>query len=165
MWKKRRALRWVRYHYLRLVRLNDSPEKVALGFAIGVTIGIFPTFGLGIFIVIFLSWLIKINKASAIIGTLVMNPWTSPFFWALSFFTGSLMLGNNLNETALLIKGLNNTENLWRSIVGKRLILPYVIGNITVTAVTAAASYLAVFYLVRVYKNSKKGRAAKGKEV
>jgi uncharacterized protein (DUF2062 family) len=155
MWGKRNFIRWVRYHYLRLVRLNDSPEKVALGFSIGVTVGIFPTFGLGIVIVIFLAWLTNINKASAIIGTLLMNPWTSPFFWALSFFTGSLMLGNDINETALLFKSLKTQGDLWETIIGKRLILPYIIGNITVTAVSAAVSYLAVYYLVKAYKNAK----------
>lgn len=158
---KRSFIRWVRYHYLRLVRLNDSPEKVALGFAIGVTVGVFPTFGLGIVIVIFLAWLININKASAIIGTLLMNPWTSPFFWAISFFTGSLMLGNNINETALLIKSLRTQGDLWEAIVGKRLILPFIIGNITVTAVSAATSYFAVYYLVKAYKNAKIKKAHK----
>ena len=152
---KRNFIRWVRYHYLRLVRLNDSPEKVASGFAIGVAVGIFPTFGLGIVIVIFLAWLTNINKASAIIGSLVMNPWTSPFFWALSFFIGSLMLGNNINETALLFKSLKTQGDLWEAIVGKRLILPYIIGNATVTAVSAAVSYFAAYYLVRTYQNAK----------
>jgi len=155
MWGKRSFIRWVRYHYLRLVRVNDSPEKVALGFAIGVTVGIFPTFGLGIVIVILLAWLTNINKASAIIGSLVMNPWTSPFFWVLSFFTGSLMLGNNINETAVQIKSLKTHGDLWEAVLGKRLILPYIIGNITVTAVSAATSYLAVYYLVKAYKNAK----------
>ncbi len=155
MWGKRNFIRWVRYHYLRLVRLNDSPEKVALGFAIGVTVGIFPTFGLGIVIVIFLAWLTKINKASAIIGTLLMNPWTSPFFWALSFFTGSLMLGNSIKDTAFLFKSLKTHTDLWEAVLGKRLILPYIIGNITVTAVSATASYLLVYYLVKAYKNAK----------
>jgi len=147
--------RWLRYHYLRLVRMNDSPEKVASGFAIGVAVGIFPTFGIGIVIVIFLAWLTNINKASAIIGSLVMNPWTSPFFWAVSFFAGSLMLGNNIHETAILVKSLNAHGDMWKAVLGRRLILPYIIGNITVTAVFTAASYIAAYYLVKAHKNAK----------
>jgi len=155
MLEKRRFVRWVRYHYLRLVRLNDSPEKVASGFAIGVAVGVLPTFGLGIVIVIFLAWLTNINKVSAIIGSLVMNPWTSPFFWALSFFAGSLMLGNNIHDTALLFRGLKTQGDMWEAVLGKRLILPYIIGNITVTAVSVATSYIATYYLVKAHKNAK----------
>jgi hypothetical protein len=43
-----RTKRIFRYVYLRLVRVADDPVHVALGFALGVFIGVFPTFGIGI---------------------------------------------------------------------------------------------------------------------
>ncbi|TAN63593.1 DUF2062 domain-containing protein, partial [bacterium] len=33
--------------YLKLLRLDDPPERIALGAAIGVLMGILPTFGIG----------------------------------------------------------------------------------------------------------------------
>ena len=152
----RRGLkRWVRYQYIKLVRLDDSPEKIAKGFALGVVLGILPTFGLGVIAALLLAGYLKINKASAVIGTFIMNPWTSPFFWALSYLAGSLLLGYNLNETIGLIKYLKTHGDLWKNLLAQRLLLPYVIGNIIVTAGSAAASYIACLYAVKAYKRAK----------
>lgn len=153
--KRRGFRRWVRYQYIKLVRLDDSPEKIARGFALGVVLGILPTFGLGVIAAIVLAGYLKINKASAVIGTFIMNPWTSPFFWALSYLTGSLLLGNNLQETAALVKYLKTHEDIWKSLLAQRLLLPYIIGNIIITSASAATSYIACLYAVKAYKRAK----------
>lgn len=160
----RRGLRrWVRYQYIRLVRLDDSPEKIARGVALGVVLGILPTFGLGVVAAIILAGYLKLNKASAVIGTLIMNPWTSPFFWALSYLAGSLLLGYNLQETVALIKYLKTHEDVWKNLLAQRLLLPYIIGNIIITAGSAATSYIACLYAVKAYKRARSKRN-KGKQ-
>ena len=152
---RRRLKRWVRYQYIKLVRLDDSPEKIAKGFALGVVLGILPTFGLGVVAAIILAGYLKINKVSAVIGTFIMNPWTSPFFWALSYLAGSLLLGNNLQETVALIKSLKTHEDVWKNLLAQRLLLPYIIGDIIITVGAAATSYIACLYAVKAYKRSK----------
>ena len=128
--KKTSIPRWLRYVYLKVVRIDDSPEKVARGFAFGVIIGIFPTFGLGLIIAAFAAGPLRINKAAAIIGTLIMNPWTSPFFWALSFLSGSLMMGYGLADTLGLYDRIKAEPGSWKPLLGDRLLVPYIIGNI-----------------------------------
>ena len=147
--------RWLRYHYLRVLRLNDTPEKVAGGLSLGVVLGILPTFGLGIIMAVFLAGLFRVNRASSIIGTLVMNPWTTPFFWALSFLTGSFVLGDDPRTTLAVMKSLKDHSNLWKTIVGRELILPYAVGNVIITVGAAATAYVAALYLVRGYKKAR----------
>ncbi len=147
--------RWLRYHYLRVLRLNDTPEKVAGGLSLGVILGILPTFGLGIILAVFLAGLFRVNKASSIIGTLVMNPWTTPFFWALSFLTGSFILGEDPRTTLAVIKTLKNHVGVWKTLVGHSLILPYIIGNVIITVGAAATAYVVALYIVRGYKKAK----------
>ena len=72
-WRER-VRRWGRYIYLRLVRQNDEPEKVAKGVGLGVFIGIFPTFGVGTILAILIASWAKWNRASAVLGTFIMNP-------------------------------------------------------------------------------------------
>lgn len=162
MWKAAKGRRdfrhWLRYHYLRLVRLNDSPEKIAGGLALGAALGILPTFGLGVILVLFLAGPFKVNRVSAVIGTLVMNPWTAPFFWALSYLAGSMMLGNHLSDTISVIKSINTSTGLWKNILANRLLLPYIIGNVVVTAMASALFYVAGLYFVKAYRKMKKGR-------
>ena len=154
--KKYNITRWVRYVYLKVVRIDDSPEKVARGFAFGVIIGIFPTFGLGLIIAALMAGPLRINKAAAIIGTLVMNPWTSPLFWALSFLSGSLMMGYSLADTLGLYDRMKAEPGAWKPLLGDRLLVPYITGNITVTAGFAAASYFGALWSARAYMESKK---------
>lgn len=154
--RKNGPRRWIRYQYLKLIRLNDSAEKVAGGLALGVVLGILPTFGLGIIIAIFLSAALKLNRASAVIGTLVMNPWTAPFLWASSYLAGSLLLGYNLHETVREIKNLNSHPGLWRSLMTGRLIVPYIIGNLMIMAAAASFFYVLGLFSVRAYRNAKK---------
>jgi uncharacterized protein (DUF2062 family) len=157
--KGRRDFRhWLRYQYVKLVRLNDSPEKVAGGLALGVVLGILPTFGLGVVLAVLIAGPLKVNRVSAIIGTLVMNPWTTPFFWALSYLAGSLVLGNNIHEALSSVKSIETQTGLWKDILTKRLLLPYIIGNVIVTAMAAASFYVAGLYFVKEYRKAKKKR-------
>jgi uncharacterized protein (DUF2062 family) len=155
---RRDVKRWLRYQYFKLTRLNDSPEKVAGGLALGVVLGIMPTFGLGVVLAVLIAGPFKVNRASAIIGTLVMNPWTTPFFWALSYLAGSIVLGNNISETISVIKSIDTHTGLWKNIMAHRLLLPYVIGNIIVTAMAAASFYVAALYVVKESRKAKMKR-------
>ena len=58
----------------KLLSLRASPHQIALGFAIGVFIGIFPTFGLGGLVIIALAALSRFNVPAALLGTLIGNP-------------------------------------------------------------------------------------------
>ena len=85
--------RRVRLVKLKLLRINDPPERIARGAALGVVCGVLPTFGFGGVIAFGLAFLFKANKAAAILGSLIMNPITTPFFWTFSIMLGSLILG------------------------------------------------------------------------
>jgi len=153
------ARRWLRYQYLRVVRQNDSPERIAGGLALGVALGILPSFGLAIVIVIFLAGWMRLNRASGVIGTLIMNPWTTPFFWAVSYLAGSLVLGYDLSGTLEVIAELKSEGDLWSNLAAKRLLVPYAIGNLIVTAGASAFFYVVGFWAVRGYRRAKKERA------
>jgi uncharacterized protein (DUF2062 family) len=61
-----------------LLSLRASPHQIALGLAIGVFIGIFPTFGLGGVFIIALATFWKFNIPGALVGTLIGNPLFAP---------------------------------------------------------------------------------------
>ena len=65
----------------RLARLPGTPHSIAAGFACGVAMSFTPLVGVHILLALFLSWLIGGSLFSAVIGTIVGNPWTFPFIW------------------------------------------------------------------------------------
>lgn len=68
----------------RLLRLNNSPQEIALGVAIGVFIGILPVYGLHTVLVIIAAILVRsANKIAIFLGTSISLPPTiPPITWA-----------------------------------------------------------------------------------
>ncbi|OGP31045.1 MAG: hypothetical protein A2073_03890 [Deltaproteobacteria bacterium GWC2_42_11] len=127
--------RWIKLHYYKIVRIDDPPDRIARGVAIGVFMGIFPTFGLGIIISIISAYILKANKAAAVLGSFIMNPLTIPFFWTLSSIVGSVIFWENKE---LLMSNIKNHHFLngmgWAYIV-------FLTGNLVVSTAFSAASY------------------------
>ena len=62
-------------HFKEIVKLRTSPHSIALGFAIGTFVGIFPTPGLNFVIAGIISLLFKkISKISLFTGIIIWNP-------------------------------------------------------------------------------------------
>lgn len=134
--KVKRRLRLV---YLKILRLDDPPERIARGAAIGVLMGILPTFGLGGVFAIAIAFVLKANKAAALLGSFIMNPITSPFFWTLSIVIGSVILRQDYTAMLAKFKG----ESLLKG--AEWVYMVFLTGNVILAAVFTAASY----YLVR----------------
>lgn len=66
---------------LRLFRVRDASERVARGFAIGLVVNFFPTFGFGVLISGFLARLCGGSAVAGLVGGALLT-----FAWPLLFF-------------------------------------------------------------------------------
>ncbi|MCC6501640.1 MAG: DUF2062 domain-containing protein [Deltaproteobacteria bacterium] len=132
-----------------MLRIDDPPERIAKGAAIGVAVGVLPTFGIGVIFSLAIAYFLKANKAASVLGGLIMNPVTSPFFFVLSIFTGSFLLHEDYHTiyARMMENGfLNGAESAT---------LVFMAGNIVVTAATTIASYYIVRNLVIRHRRRK----------
>lgn len=83
-----RLKRYVRYWYLRTLRIRAHPHKVALGLALGVFVGFLPIVPFQIVTAVSLAFLVKGNKLAAALGTWVSNPLNIPFLYYLFYLVG-----------------------------------------------------------------------------
>lgn len=135
----RKIIHPIKIVYKRLFHINDTPEKIALGFALGAFIGVFPTFGLGGLLVLGLCYWWRLNYLGAIAGSIiVMNPITSPLFWAVSAWLGSQIYST---DTRIIIDSLKNGV-IFRHL--DEITVVYLTGNIIVSTVVAVISYYVV---------------------
>lgn len=78
------------YRVIRLFRIRGASEKVARGFALGLIINFFPTFGFGVLISGFVARLFGGNAVAGFVGGATLT-----FAWPLLFYfniwTGSLL--------------------------------------------------------------------------
>lgn len=77
--------------YLKLIRINDSPLRISIGFAIGVFTGIMP--GAGPLAALGLALIFRVNRAASLIGSLLTNTWLSIITLLLAVKTGAALTG------------------------------------------------------------------------
>jgi uncharacterized protein (DUF2062 family) len=144
------------------VRIHDSPQKIAWGLAVGAFLGVFPTFGLGTLIALALAIVFKFNKAAAILGSLIMNPLTAPFFWTASSVLGALLVNRDWHHTLKMFQAFSAhlrlpdlaTREGWVFIL-KGLgtgIYVYLLGNILISLALAIIFYFAGLHLTKAYR-------------
>lgn len=72
--RSRPALRFIKF---RILHVDDSPQRIAKGLAIGVFIGFLPLMGIQMAIAFVTAAALKANKAMAMLGVWVSNPFTA----------------------------------------------------------------------------------------
>jgi uncharacterized protein (DUF2062 family) len=76
-----------------LSRLPDTPERVALAFAIGVFFGFSPFLGLQTLLGIALAFYLRLSRVAVLLGTWVNLPFFVPVYYAVATELGARMLG------------------------------------------------------------------------
>ena len=66
---------WLGDALRQLVRIDDTPHRKAAGLALGVFLGTFP--GVGPIAALTLAFLFRVNRATALAGSLLTNTWIS----------------------------------------------------------------------------------------
>jgi uncharacterized protein (DUF2062 family) len=77
----------------QVLHLQESPQRTALAFALGVFIAFSPAYGLHTVMVVLCTWLFGLNFLALFTGALVNNPWTIIPILGATYWTGALLLG------------------------------------------------------------------------
>ena len=84
---------WIKSVFQQLIGINDTPHRKAGGLALGVFLGIFP--GVGPLAALALSWLLRLNKAAALLGSVLTNTWFTVVTFALATQVGAFLVGKD----------------------------------------------------------------------
>lgn len=138
--------------YDKLVKINDTPQRVAIGFGIGVFFGIIP--GLGPLASLFTASLFKANRASALVASLLTNTWISFVTFAMSVKIGSMVMGidwqSAKNAWYLVFKNFHFADLFKVSLL--KTILPIMLGYVLVAAFFGFLSYLIILLVLSIRK-------------
>ena len=140
-----RLLRRLRYYYLRLLLIPDTPRRVALGFSIGIFFGLLPIIPFQSISAIMVAWLFGGSKIAAPIGALITNPLTIPPFYAAFYYLGRWLtpFGHKASPVVWSLKELSH--------VGMEVILASMAGGLVMAIVIAPITYwLTLRYIGRL---------------
>ena len=137
-WPQKGFLRNFSYYWKRLIRIPDTSFSISMGFSIGFFIAFTPFFGLHFIISGIISWLLKVNIFSSIIGN----------FFA-SFISYPLMAFG-----MFFISNKNNSEGWFNYFVYfAKTALPIFSGILIIGFVLSFICYFLVNYVIEVFKN------------
>lgn len=168
MWTRaRRRLR--RTITQRILRLNDTPHRIAFGVFLGFVVGWTPTMGAQIILYWILATLLRANKASGILPVLLTNPVTALPVYLFNWKIGQWILhgGGVLDAgTAQLqqerISRFMAEFSLTRLTDGgfwqaageafRGLGMELIVGCLVVGLLCGTAGYLGTYYSVKAYR-------------
>lgn len=146
MYRRWSLMRQLKLNMLRLIRLRAAPTDIAKGFALGIFIGMTPTFGVQMVIAVFLAMLLEENKIAAAVGVWITNPLTAPFIYALEYESGRLLLGLDYAQLPheLTFSALKS--------LGWEVMLPMAAGSLLYGMVSSIIAYMVMLQLVPLFK-------------
>jgi uncharacterized protein (DUF2062 family) len=135
--------------YDKLVRIDDSPQRIALGFGLGVFCGILP--GTGPMAAVVLALIFRVNKIAAFAGGLLTNTWLSLVTLVLAVKIGSALTGADWHDIYEKCKGIVTNfsfQNL-KNIPVSKIFLPLAIGYFLVGLVSGVLAYLIALFVFK----------------
>lgn len=128
-----------------LFRTHESPIVKASSVALGAFMGIAPFWGFQMLIVIFLAWVLKLNKALAILVSNISIPPMIPIILYFSYKMGAIWIPDNHLEISFS-KNLD-LEDIHRNFI------QYIVGSLTLATVVAIVLGSITFVWVSAKKN------------
>jgi len=145
----------IRKLFEKLLKVNDTPERTALAFAIGVFLSFSPFLGLHTALGLLVAFLFGLNRVAVIVGVYTNTPWTMAPFYAFAtycgqwFYTLPADMPFHIKDMAgwdFWRKLFSNWTSLWP------LIMPTVIGSTVLAVLAAAIAYPISLRLIRAYR-------------
>jgi len=79
--------------YERFIKLKGAPRKIALGFAMGLMIGMTPFLGAHFVACIVLASILGWSKIAAMAGVNITNVFTAPLIYPVNYWVGAKLVG------------------------------------------------------------------------
>ena len=144
--------------YQKLVLLDDSPHKIAGGLAVGVFLGILP--GAGPIASVVVAFILHVNRAAALMGSLLTNTWFSIVTFFLAVRIGAFLTGVDWHSIQTECNNLLEHFS-WRELFDVsilKVLKPLLIGYFVVGLVAGVCVYLISLFVVAQYKRIKSHR-------
>ncbi len=148
----KKVARFFKALYLKLFRINDTPQKIAAGFGIGVFSGVLP--GTGPVAALFLAFVLRVNRAAALLGSILTNTWLSIPVFLIAVKAGAALTGVRYQDIRsqwdVFLQNFRWDQLLSLSVY--KIIGPVLVGYFAVALCVGMACYLVTFFTVLYIK-------------
>lgn len=135
----------------KLLKIQDTPERTALAFSIGVFLAFSPLLGLHTLIGLGIAFAFNLNRVAMLVGIYTNTPWTIVPYYSFATLVGLIFydapVGLNLPEFGL--GALLSLEFYYGLLRSWRLLIPVFIGSTLMASLLALISYPLSLRLIK----------------
>ena len=138
-----------------LLHIDDTPERTAAAFALGVFFGFSPFLGFHTILAIIFAFFLNLNRVAALLGVYSNLPWFLGPYYALATRLGAQITGHRPPRGFLAqLRALFDLSMLqgefWHRLVTilRPLLWPYTVGSTIGALLLAAAAYHVALWFV-----------------
>jgi uncharacterized protein (DUF2062 family) len=131
-----------------LLHVDDTPERTAAAFALGVFFGFSPFLGFHTVLAIIIAFVLNLNRVAVLLGVYSNLPWIIAPYYAFATMTGALITGHRIppgfrSQLSALFELSALQEEFWRRLVVivRPFAWPYVVGSMLGGVAVAAVAY------------------------
>jgi uncharacterized protein len=140
--------KWLRQGLERLLHVQDTPQRTAAAYALGVFFGFSPFLGLHTLLAVALAFLLNLNRVAVLLGVYSNLPWIIA-----AYYTTTTMIGAAITRTRLppefgqrfvdLFQHSVMSSIFWREIwvLLSPLTWPFVVGSLIGAVVVSSCAY------------------------
>ncbi len=128
-----------------LLHLEDTPNRVALAFGIGLFIAFFPLLGIHTGLALVIALIFRLSRVALLAGAWVNNPWTLAPMYTAGTLVGCALLGvspEGLADVDWSLHGRAFYEALWDGL--RPFVLPFVVGNLALGVLAGLLAYVVL---------------------
>ena len=166
----------IRFLKFRLLHIDDSPHRLALGAALGVFIAYTPPFGQHILLAVLLAMVLRANKFVALTWIWISNPFTFMPLYYPNYLLGRVVLSCVRTEqhfgsqqvAAMLKQSLSLghivtecfSAEFWQQLGGliAQIGFEMLIGGLILGTIAATIVYFGSFHLIQWYRRKRPHR-------
>ena len=155
--------------FFKILHADDTPHRLALGIALGMFVGLTPTVGFQMIIVLLLASVVKANKLVGLPMVWITNPLTIPPVYFFNYVLGRYLISSwsgghdmsyaQMRELMAKVSGAGFTElftgHFWREFSGVLMTvgLELWVGSVVVGLLAALIIYLVSFRVINWYRS------------
>jgi len=139
------ARRW----FGTLLHIDDTPERTAAAFALGVFFGFSPFIGFHTLLGVAFAFLLSFNRVAVLLGVYSNLPWVvGPYYAFTTMFVGARLTGHRIppgfrQQVSILFGQSLFTGGFWHHLVilFRPWLVPYTVGSLIGALVLSAIAY------------------------
>ncbi len=141
----------IRLIKMKIFRIRDFPESVAIGLAWGVSVSFTPLLGFHLIICYFGTIIMRGNLIAATVGSVIGNPWTFPLFFYFAYKLSLLFFFTPLDDYEFKIQFLISNFN--------NLFIPTLLGSLPIAITAWLITYkISKFLLEKRFYEKRKNK-------